>query len=256
MMLQSAQPQISSAGVTKRFDTVTALDNVSLDIRQGEFCAIVGPSGCGKSTLMRIVAGLEPAEGEVRIAGVQVRGPHPDVGVVFQNAVLLPWKTTRENIAFQFQMRAWDPRPYAERIDALIRLAGLSGFENHLPHQLSGGMQQRVSICRALVHDPALLLLDEPFGALDAMTRETMNVELQRIWMESRKTVMMITHGISEAVFLADRVHVMTPRPGRLAATLEVDLPRPRNADTVENPRFRQIAREIRGMLGDSLGLG
>jgi NitT/TauT family transport system ATP-binding protein len=250
-------PHISVRAVGRRFGAVTALEDVTLDVRRGEFASVVGPSGCGKSTLMRIVAGLETATaGEVAVGGRAVRGPHPDVGIVFQSAVLLPWKTTRGNIAFPLEMRGLDARPQAGRIQELIRLAGLEGFGDHLPHQLSGGMQQRVAICRALVTDPALLLLDEPFGALDAMTRETMNLELQRIWMERRKTVLMITHGIAEAVFLSDRVHVMTPRPGRVARSLEVDLPRPRTADTVEDARFRHLVREVRAMFGGALGLG
>lgn len=249
--------QISVRDVAKRFGSVTALDRVALSIGRGEFAAVVGPSGCGKSTLMRIVAGLENADdGEVSIDGRAVRGPQPGVGIVFQSAVLLPWKTVRGNIAFPFEMAGEDPRPHAARIDALIRLAALSGFEDHLPHQLSGGMQQRVAICRALAADPGLLLLDEPFGALDAMTRETMNLELQRIWMESRKTVLMITHGISEAVFLADRVHVMTARPGMIARSFDVDLPRPRTAETVEDPRFRRLVRDVRAMFGGAIGLG
>ena len=249
--------QISIRDVAKRFGSVTALDRVALSIGRGEFAAVVGPSGCGKSTLMRIVAGLENADdGEVCIDGRAVRGPQPGVGIVFQSAVLLPWKTVRGNIAFPFEMAGEDPRAHAARIDALIRLAALSGFEDHLPHQLSGGMQQRVAICRALAADPGLLLLDEPFGALDAMTRETMNLELQRIWMESRKTVLMITHGISEAVFLADRVHVMTARPGMIARSFDVDLPRPRTAETVEDPRFRRLVRDVRAMFGGAIGLG
>lgn len=244
-------------GVAKRFGAVTALDRVDLAVDRGEFAAVVGPSGCGKSTLMRIVAGLETADGgEVAVDGRSVRGPHPGVGIVFQSAVLLPWKTVRGNVAFPFEMAGEDPRPHAARIEGLIRLAGLAGFEDHLPHQLSGGMQQRVAICRALAADPQLLLLDEPFGALDAMTRETMNLELQRIWMESRKTVLMITHGIAEAVFLADRVHVMTARPGRIARSFAVDLPRPRTAETVEDPRFRSLVREVRAMFGGAIGLG
>jgi NitT/TauT family transport system ATP-binding protein len=250
-------PHISVRDLCKRFGAVTALDHVALGIERGAFAAIVGPSGCGKSTLMRVVAGLEDADGgDVAIAGRPVRGPHPGIGIVFQSAVLLPWKTVRGNIAFPFEMRGDDPRPQAARIAGLIRLAGLDGFADHLPHQLSGGMQQRVALCRALAADPEMLLLDEPFGALDAMTRETMNLELQRIWMESRKTVLMITHGIAEAVFLADHVHVMTARPGRIARSFAVDLPRPRTADTVEDPRYRQLVRDVRAMFGGALGLG
>jgi NitT/TauT family transport system ATP-binding protein len=248
---------ITIRDVSKRFGEVRALQGVAFEVGRGEFASVVGPSGCGKSTLMRMVAGLETASsGEVAVEGRPVRGPHAGVGIVFQSAVLLPWKTVRGNVAFPFEMRGEDARPHAERIEGLIRLAGLAGFERHLPHQLSGGMQQRVAICRALAADPALLLLDEPFGALDAMTREAMNLELQRIWMESRKTVLMITHGIAEAVFLSDRVHVMTARPGTVARSFEVDLPRPRTAETVEDPRFRRLVREIRTMFGGAIGLG
>jgi NitT/TauT family transport system ATP-binding protein len=255
--MSSGEPsaQIVARSVGKRFGETTALQGVDLEVRRGEFASVVGPSGCGKSTLMRIVAGLESSEGHVSIDGQPVRGPHPAVGIVFQSAVLLPWKSVRQNIAFQLEMRGLKAAAHDERISELIRVATLEGFEHHLPHQLSGGMQQRVAICRALVHDPSLLLLDEPFGALDAMTRETMNLELQRIWMTSRKTVLMITHGIAEAVFLSDRVHVMSARPGTIKASLPVDLPRPRDAATVEHPDFLALVREIRGLLGDSLRL-
>ncbi|MGF7159929.1 NitT/TauT family transport system ATP-binding protein [Rhodoligotrophos appendicifer] len=247
---------IEISGVGMRFDTVDALHNISLAVERKRFVSIVGPSGCGKSTLMRIVAGLvRPTSGEVRIEGETVHRPHPGVGIVFQSATLLPWKSVRGNIALQLELRGLKPSEHAAAIDGLIRLTGLQGFENHLPHQLSGGMQQRVSICRALVHDPELLLLDEPFGALDAMTRETMNLELQRIWLDRRKTVLMITHGIAEAVFLSDIVVVMSARPGRIERIIEIDLERPRRPDIDDDPRFREYVKDIRKMFGEALAL-
>ena len=243
-------------GLSHRFGSVQALENVSFSIEDHEFVTLVGPSGCGKSTLLRIVSGLIPASaGQVRIDRHSVVRPHPDVGIVFQSATLLPWLSARRNIEMQFAMRGQSPTPYRDRVQHLMKLAGLEGFEEHLPHQLSGGMQQRVSICRALVHEPELLLLDEPFGALDAMTRESMNLQLQRIWLESRKTVLMITHGIAEAVFLSDRVVVMTPRPGKVAREIRIDIPRPRNSGTVDGPDYRRYVREVRSMFGDVLGL-
>jgi NitT/TauT family transport system ATP-binding protein len=254
---QEAQGEIAIRDVDKSFADIAALEKVSAEIARHEFVSIVGPSGCGKSTLLRIVAGLIPlTSGEVLIDGAKVTRPHPNVGIVFQNAVLLPWRSVRRNIEFQFVARGQDPSPFRARIDKLIALAGLRGFEDHLPHQLSGGMQQRTSICRALVHEPELLLLDEPFGALDAMTRDTMNVELQRIWQESRQTVLMITHGIAEAVFLSDRVLVMTARPGRIAEIVPIDLPRPRTAETIDSPAFRHYVARIRAHFGNVVGLG
>ncbi len=251
------ESQIAIRHVGKNFGGTVALQDVSADIARHEFVSIVGPSGCGKSTLLRIVAGLIPlTDGEVLIDQTKVTRPHPNVGVVFQNAVLLPWRSVRRNIEFQFIARGLDPQPFRARIDELIALAGLRGFEDHLPHQLSGGMQQRTSICRALVHDPELLLLDEPFGALDAMTRDMMNLELQRIWQESRKTVLMITHAIAEAVFLSDRVIVMTARPGRIAEIIPIDLPRPRTAETIDSVEFRRYVAQIRAYFGDVMGLG
>jgi NitT/TauT family transport system ATP-binding protein len=236
--------------VSMRFGEVQALERVSFAVTPREFVAVVGPSGCGKSTLLRIVAGLAtPSGGDALVDGRRVGRPHPEVGIVFQNAVLFPWASVTQNIEAQFRMRGESPEPHRARIRSLIALARLEGFERHLPHQLSGGMQQRVSICRALVHEPRLLLLDEPFGALDAMTREGMNLELQRIWLEWRNTVLMITHGIAEAAFLADRVVVMSARPGRVLRILDVDFPRPRDLDIVEDPRFRGLVREIRAAL-------
>jgi NitT/TauT family transport system ATP-binding protein len=208
---------------------VVALDDVSLDIGRGEFVAVVGPSGCGKSTLLALIAGLQrPTSGRVRIEGREVVGPYTDVGIVFQNHVLLDWLTTLENILFQADMRRLPRREYLSRAHELIGMVSLTGFEKSYPYQLSGGMKQRTSICRALLHDPPLLLMDEPFGALDALTRDQLCIDLEKIWLGSGKTVLFITHSVQEAVQLADRVLVMTPRPGRIFHEVAVDLPRPR----------------------------
>lgn len=226
---------------------VHALDNVSLTTKDGEFVALVGPSGCGKSTLLKLLAGLLPASaGSVRINQQPVTGPTSSVGIVFQSPLLMAWRTVLKNVLLQIEIRNLPASKYIDTAHDLIRLVGLDGFENALPHQLSGGMQQRVGLCRALVHDPDLLLMDEPFGALDALTRELMNAELQRIWMERRKSVLFITHSISEAVFLADRVLVMTARPGRIAGEIKVDLPRPRTMDSAEATKFTDYTRQIR----------
>ena len=246
---------ISLASVSKTYrsrhgDLVHALDDVTLDVKDEEFVSLVGPSGCGKSTLLRVVGGLTPPSGgEVRVRGAEVREPFPDVGIVFQSAVLLPWRSVLDNVLFSIEMLGRGREAYRERALALIELAGLGGFEGRYPWELSGGMQQRVAICRALVHDPGLLLMDEPFGALDAMTREEMGFELLRIWEERRKTILFVTHSIPEAILLADRVVVMTPRPGRLARVLEVGLPRPRTADMEFDARFREAAEEIRRLI-------
>jgi len=216
-------------------------------VREGEFLAIVGPSGCGKSTLLKMVAGLLPASaGEIRVRGARVDGPQDSAGIVFQAPVLLAWRSVLDNVLLQIEMRRLPRDGYRAKAQALIDMVGLSGFEKKYPWQLSGGMQQRASICRALVHDPAVLLMDEPFGALDAMTREKMNLELQRIWAETRKTVLFITHSIPEAVFLADRVLVMTERPGSIAALYDIGLPRPRSLRMMGEPAFAALAQKIR----------
>ncbi len=233
--------------VTKKFGTFEALRPIDLSIREGEFVSVVGPSGCGKSTLLRLVAGLAPiTEGELLLAGRRITGPQTDVGIVFQSAVLLAWRNIIDNILLQAEMRNMNKASARKRAEALIAMAGLTGFENKYPWQLSGGMQQRASICRALLHDPKVLLMDEPFGALDAMTREKMNVELQRIWLESKKTVLLITHSIPEAVYLSDRVVVMSERPGSVAAIYDIDLPRPRDLKVMASPEFGSYTRTIR----------
>lgn len=233
---------------------VTALEDVDLDVEQGEFVAIAGPSGCGKSTLLKAVAGLTtPSRGAIRLRGEQVTGPRQDIGFVFQRAALLEWRSARGNILLQAEMRGMDMRAANRRADELIEMTGLTGFEKALPHELSGGMQQRVSLCRALLHEPRVLLMDEPFGALDALTRERMNVELNRIWAETGTTVLLVTHSVAEAAYLASRVVVMSPRPGRIVEEHRVDLPPRRDyAATLESPEFHRVSSRVRELLGAS----
>ena len=227
-----------------------ALRPMSLDIAAGEFVSIVGPSGCGKTTLMKIVAGLLPAtRGEVRLDGVRVLEPPDGVGMVFQAPTLLKWRTVLENVLVPADATGRPRREYEPIARDLIRLVGLDGFADHYPRELSGGMQQRVAISRALLLGPRLLLMDEPFGALDAMTREEMNLELQRIWEEQRKTVLFITHSIDEAVFLSDRVVVMTLQPGGVREVLGIELPRPRTLHVREHPRFVHYVGRIRDLI-------
>jgi NitT/TauT family transport system ATP-binding protein len=227
-----------------------ALDDISFTATTQEFVALVGPSGCGKSTLLKLIAGLiPPSRGTIRVNGRPIRGPTPSIGIVFQSPLLMAWRTVLQNVLLQIEIRDLRVADYRAAARDLIRLVGLDGFEDAHPHQLSGGMQQRVGLCRALIHDPDLLVMDEPFGALDAMTREQMNAELQRIWIERRKTVLFITHSISEAVYLADRVLVMSPRPGRIVGEIAVDLPRPRTVATTELPEFVRFTREVRRSL-------
>ena len=236
--------------------TTLALDGVSLRIQRGDLVTIVGPSGCGKSTLLKIIAGLVPASsGSVELEGRTVTGPQQQVGFAFQRSALLEWRGVRKNILLQAEMRGMPRRLAAERADALIALTGLSGFEDALPHQLSGGMQQRVALCRALLHEPPVLLMDEPFGALDALTREHMNVELHRIWRETGTTIVLVTHSIAEAVYLGNRVEVMSARPGRIIRTLPVDLPAHRDyGRTMADPMFEHLSSTIRSLLGASGG--
>lgn len=248
---------IELKGVDKTFETkegrVDALSNVSFDVGEHEFVAIVGSSGCGKSTLLRIIAGLlRQTGGQVMVGGSPVSGPHDGIGMVFQTPVLLPWRSVRRNIELQIDIRRLDRRNYTDEVAALIQLVGLEGFEKRHPYELSGGMQQRVALCRALIHNPSMLLMDEPFGALDALTRENMNTELQRIWMETRKSVVLVTHSISEAVFLADRVIVMTPRPGSIQEVVSVDLARPRNFDAMKNSVFLDACDHVRRLMNAS----
>ncbi len=243
--------------LTKRYGgDVTALEAIDLSVAEGEFVAIVGPSGCGKSTLLRILAGLmPPTEGEASLRGARIDGPRRDIGVVFQTPVLFPWRTVLDNALLPVDVQGLGREKMRAVAMELLKLVGLDGFERHLPNQLSGGMQQRAALVRALVHDPSVLLMDEPFGALDAMTRESMNVELQRIWMERRKTIVFVTHSVGEAVFLADRVVAMSPRPGRIVDTLEVDFPRPRPLSIMNTEAFGVHVSRIRQDLNATGGL-
>jgi NitT/TauT family transport system ATP-binding protein len=226
---------------------IHALHDVNFGIGEGEFITVVGPSGCGKSTLLKILAGiLRRTSGTVQLRGKSIDGPSRDVGVVFQAPVLLPWRTVLQNVMVPIEIQKRDRSEYEIRARDYLKLVGLQGFEGKYPNELSGGMQQRVGISRALVHDPSFLLMDEPFGALDAMTRESMNIELLRIWQESRKTVLLVTHSIPEAVFLADRVIVMSPRPGRIVEIIDVDLPRPRSLELINSTHFGEYVLAIR----------
>ena len=248
----AAEPLVRVSGVDKVFASRTraplkAVDNVSLDIASGEFVSIVGPSGCGKSTLIMMMSGLIPiTKGEISIGKKLVKRPYTELGIVFQRDALLEWRTVLDNVLLQVDIRRLNRREFEPRAKDLLARAGLSGFESYHPWELSGGMRQRVSICRALVCSPPLLLMDEPFGALDAMTREQMNLDLQKIWLEDRKTVVFITHSIAEAVFLSDRVIVMSPRPGKVAADITIDLPRPRRLSVREEPAFGRYVATIR----------
>ena len=239
-----------------RGGNVTALSDIDCTIGDGEFMSIVGPSGCGKSTLLKILAGLlQRSGGEALLNGTPIDGPRHDIGVVFQSPVLFPWRTVLGNVLLPVDVQQLGREKMMQRAFDLLNMVGLKDFEHRYPWELSGGMQQRVALVRALIHDPAILLMDEPFGALDALTREAMNVELQRIWMESRKTVVFITHSTSEAVFLGDRVMVMTPRPGKVEDMLEIDLPRPRSLDVMTTEKFGTYVRRIRKSLNAGGGL-
>ena len=248
------QPVVSLRDVTKSFreGEVTALESVSLDVRPGELVSLIGPSGCGKSTLLRIVGDLvEPTSGEALVNGKTARQARldRDYGIVFQDAVLYDWRTVAKNIAMPLELLGWSRADRERRVAEMIELVELEGFAEHHPWQLSGGMQQRVSIARALSFSPALLLMDEPFGALDEMTRERLNGELLRIWEASGSTIVFVTHSISEAVFLSQRAVVMSRRPGRISAIVDIDLPQPRHADTREEPRFFELVTAVRDRL-------
>jgi NitT/TauT family transport system ATP-binding protein len=236
---------------SRRDETAVALHDVNLSIREGEFVSVVGPSGCGKSTLLKVLGGLlSSTRGEVRVGGEPLRGPRRDVGVVFQSAVLLPWKTVLENVLLPVRVHKLEVARYEQRALRLLAMVGLDGQEHRYPHELSGGMQQRTSVVRALVTDPAILLMDEPFGALDAMTREQLNVDLQRLWLDARKTVVFVTHSISEAVYLGERVVVMATAPGRIVDVVEIDLPRPRPLEVMNTEAFGAYVSRIRDQLG------
>ena len=247
-----ARTAVVADDVSKRYagkDGLLALDKVSLAVGDREFVSILGPSGCGKSTLLRCVAGLErPTAGSISVAGERVVQPPRSLGMVFQRDVLLEWRNILDNLMLPVDFRHESRRDYLDRAMALLASFGLQGFEHVLPSQLSGGMRQRAAICRALMSDPSLLLMDEPFGALDALTRDQMNLELQRTWAAAGKTILFVTHSIGEAVFLADRVVVMTPRPGRIALELTIDLPRPRRMAVRETPEFSHYCACIRDL--------
>jgi NitT/TauT family transport system ATP-binding protein len=238
---------MSIESATKYYKTNTghvhALENLNLTIEQGEFIAIVGPSGCGKSTLLWAMSGLHDlTSGRILLNGTPVEGPRPEIGMIFQDANLLPWRTLRQNISFPFEIKKMKVEPYEQRIQGLIEEVGLAGFETKYPRELSGGMQQRASIVRCLSYDPQVILMDEPFGALDAFTRDEMNLLIQKLWMETGKTIIFVTHNVTESIFLADRVVVLTPRPGRLAHIFDVDLPRPRTIEqTFERPFIEKV---------------
>jgi NitT/TauT family transport system ATP-binding protein len=244
------RPYLPLQGLSKVYATrdgpVRALDQVSISEKRGEFLSIVGPSGCGKSTLLMMAAGLMPASsGAVTIDGERVTGPRTEIGIVFQSPVLLEWRTALGNVMLQAEAKKLERSAAERRARELLASVGLGGFEHKYPHELSGGMRQRVSICRALIHNPPQLLMDEPFGALDALTRDQLVLDLQAIWNERRMTVLFITHSVAEAVFLSDQVIVMTPRPGRIDRVIDIDLPRPRTLAMRETPEFARYSREI-----------
>lgn len=231
-------------------EAVVALDDIDLDVKENEFISLVGPSGCGKSTLLRLLAGLiSPTEGKLEIDGTEITEPRTDTGIVFQQATLLPWKTVLDNVLFPLSVMG-ELKPDSEQIARdLLDLAGLDGFEKKYPDELSGGMQQRAAICRALIHDPEILLMDEPFGALDALTREEMALELLRIWTDRPKTIVFVTHSITEAVLMSDRVVVMSPRPGRIQEIIKVQIKRPRTFEVEASNEFQKCAQRIRYLI-------
>jgi NitT/TauT family transport system ATP-binding protein len=246
----AAPPYLDLQDIAKvyasRDGLVRALDQVSLTGQRGAFISIVGPSGCGKSTLMMIAAGLmAPSSGHVTIDSKTITAPRTEIGIVFQSPVLLEWRTSLGNVMLQAEAKGLERSAAERRARDLLAAVGLEGFENKYPHELSGGMRQRVSLCRALIHDPPQLLMDEPFGALDALTRDQLVLDLQRICHERRIGVLFITHSVAEAVFLSDQVIVMTPRPGRIDRTIDIDLPRPRTLAMRETPEFARYSREI-----------
>ena len=258
-----ATPAIAMARIEKWYGTgdapVHALAPTDLDVADGEMLVLLGPSGCGKTTLLRMIGGLiEPTHGEMTIEGrplwkdgARRSEAVSELGMVFQDAHLFPWLAIEDNIALPLELKGMSRPQRLQRARELTRLVGIEGFEARWPRQLSGGMRQRAAIARALSYDPRILLMDEPFGALDAMTRDAMNLELQRIWMETGKTIVLVTHSIGEAVFLADRIVMLSPRPGRIDSIVPVDLPRPRSPDVQATPQFQAIAKALRGRLAE-----
>jgi NitT/TauT family transport system ATP-binding protein len=255
MDIATPVPAIEIAGLSKRYGRdgkgTLALTDVDVRVGRHEFVTLVGPSGCGKSTLLKVISGIEaPTSGIVRRFGETVTGPTPDIGMVFQSPVLMKWRTVMDNVLFPIDALGLKRRDYMDKARALLELAGLERFSKAWPRELSGGMQQRVALCRALIYDPPFLLMDEPFGALDALTRDQMNVELMRIWRETQKATLLITHSVAEAVFLADRVLVMSGRPGTVIADVTIDLPRPRHTTVRSTPAFNEYVRHLSGLLG------
>jgi NitT/TauT family transport system ATP-binding protein len=251
-----AEPFIQLKDVNKIYvtkdDAITACQDVTFDINISEFVSIVGPSGCGKTTILKMLAGLVPyTSGEIMIGGKVVDEPQTDLGIIFQDAVLLDWRDVLNNVLIQTEIRGLNRSKFLPIAKELLHDVGLDGFETKKPYELSGGMRQRVSICRALVHDPPVLLMDEPFGSLDALTREQISMDIQHIWMEKRKTALLITHSITEAVLLSDRVIVMSPRPGKIVEIIEVDLPRPRHLSHLPK-RFNELTGHIREIFQDA----
>ena len=253
---QSGPAAISIRNVSKTYagaaGGVLAVDHVDLEVGERDFVSVLGPSGCGKSTLLRIIGGLQSYQGDdVSVAGRTVKGPPPEIAIVFQKANLLPWLTVEANLGLGARIQKVDRAEVRRRVDGMLGVLGLEGFEKSYPHQLSGGMQQRVCLGQALIQKPGILLLDEPFGALDALTRDRLNIELLRIWEEQRQTVFLVTHSINEAVFLSDRVVVMSARPGRIIEDLRIDLPRPRSAkETRADPRFAEYVNHLSEVMG------
>jgi len=254
----NGNPKIVIDRATKVYETRSgkthALDNFSASIREGEFVCVVGPSGCGKTTLLWAMSGLHPlTAGTVTLDGTPVKKPREEIGMVFQEANMLPWYNLIQNILFPFEIKSLDPKKYHDRIDHLLEVVGLKGFEKKFPRELSGGMQQRAALVRCLGFDPSVLLMDEPFGALDAFTRDEMNLLLLKLWSEQQKTVVFITHSITEALFMSDRILIMSPRPGRLAREFTVDLPRPRTLDMQTSPYFVEATKEIKSVIYASI---
>jgi NitT/TauT family transport system ATP-binding protein len=252
--MSAAEAVVSARGISKTFGKggVTALQDIDLEVGSGEFVSLIGPSGCGKSTLLRVIGDLvEPSSGEILVNGKSAHRARldRDYGIVFQAAVLYDWRTVAKNIALPLELQGWGRAERNARVAEMVELVELGGFEKHYPWQLSGGMQQRVSIARALSFSPALLLMDEPFGALDEMTRERLNAELLRIWAETGSTVIFVTHSISEAVYLSTRVVVMSARPGRITSVVPIDLPQPRTFETREDPHFFELVTQVREAL-------
>ena len=249
------RPHVRIQHLRKTYNAYIALEDINLDLRPAEFIGVLGPSGCGKSTLLKCVAGLTPIEsGVIEIHGQTVTEPPNDMAIVFQRDILLDWRRVLDNILLPIEFKRQPKAKWTAKALELLEVMGLKGLETRYPWELSGGQRQRVAICRALIQSPSLLLMDEPFGALDALTRDELNLELQRVWMQTHKSVLFITHGITEAIFLSDRVVVMAANPGRILEVIDIDLPRPRTLDMRETPEFGRYAKHIRHLF-ENLGV-